>query len=76
VPGWRPCSEIVPIGGTFTYISTGLVLGGLLGYFAGTYVACMVYEAGNLCGLVGVFVTGPVGAVLGAFTDWWASRRG
>jgi hypothetical protein len=36
----------------------GFVLGGFLGYLLGVEVACGLLDAGNLCGLVGVFITG------------------
>jgi hypothetical protein len=44
----------------------GFFLGGFLGYMLGIYVACEIFEAGNLCGLVGVFITGPLGALGGS----------
>jgi hypothetical protein len=45
----------------------GAVLGGLAGYWAGVLVACFGFFGwlGNLCGLVGVFVTGPLGILVG-----------
>ncbi len=45
---------------------TGIVVCGFLGYWLGAYVACYwLYPGSNLCGLVGVFVTGPIGAIVG-----------
>jgi hypothetical protein len=58
-------------------VVAGLVMGGLLGYLAGAYLACEVfYRGSNLCGLVGVFVTGPFGSVAGGIAGWLLSRRG
>jgi hypothetical protein len=58
-------------------VVAGVVTGGPLGYLAGTYLACEVfYQGSNLCGLVGVFVTGPLGAVAGGIAGWLLSRRG
>jgi hypothetical protein len=51
-------------------ILVGLLVGGIAGYMLGYYFACEVFNAGNLCGLFGVFLTGPLGAVAGAFTGW------
>src|SRR2546423_100995 len=50
-------------------------LGGYLGYLAGVYLACLALKMGNLCGLVGVFVTGPIGSVGGGLAGWRLSRR-
>ena len=53
----------------------GAVVGGLIGYLAGVYVACVwLYAGSNLCGLVGVFVTGPIGLLAGAILAWVYSR--
>jgi hypothetical protein len=57
-------------------IFVGFVLGGFLGYMLGVYVACLIFEAGNLCGLVGVFITGPLGALGGSIAGGLLSRRG
>ena len=66
-PGLRTALSIV----------AGVVTGGLLGYVGGGYLACEVfYRGSNLCGLVGVFVTGPFGAVAGGIAGWLLSRRG
>jgi hypothetical protein len=59
------------------------VLPGLLGAFGGTiagfYVGlltCLLPQAGNQCGLVGVFITAPIGAVAGAIlVIGWYERR-
>jgi hypothetical protein len=53
----------------------GGVAGGLLGYMAGYYAACELFDGGNLCGLLGVFVTGPLGVVGGGIGGWSLSRR-
>lgn len=47
-------------------IGVGFLLGGVLGYYLGVVVACVVFDAGNLCGLLGVFITGPLGALSGS----------
>jgi hypothetical protein len=53
----------------------GAVFGGLAGYLAGVYVACFwLYPESNLCGLVGVIVTGPIGLLAGAILAWFYSR--
>jgi hypothetical protein len=56
-------------------VVAGVVTGGLLGFVAGTYLAYVFY-GGDLSGLVGVFVTGPFGAVAGGIGGWLLSRRG
>ncbi len=44
----------------------GFALGGfIVGYFAGVFYACSGENASNLCGLLGVFITGPIGGVVG-----------
>jgi uncharacterized protein YneF (UPF0154 family) len=47
----------------------------ILGYMAGMYLACTVFDAGNLCGLVGVFITGPLGLLAGVAAGIYVSRR-
>jgi hypothetical protein len=42
----------------------GFLVGGYLGYMIGAYLACTVFDAGNLCGLIGVFFTGPLGGIV------------
>ena len=40
--------------------------GGIIGYYAGVYASCLLLWPGlNLCGLPGVFLTGPLGLVIG-----------
>ncbi len=56
-------------------IILGVLAGGFLGYVAGYFVACEVFNAGNLCGLFGVFLTGPLGAIVGGVGGALASRR-
>jgi hypothetical protein len=49
----------------------GAVLGLLIGYFGGAFLACEVLmPQSNLCGLVGAFITGPIGLVAGAVMAW------
>jgi hypothetical protein len=50
-------------------------IGGFLGYMAGTYLACLVFDGGNLCGLWGIFITGPLGSVAGGVGGWLIFRR-
>lgn len=53
----------------------GGLIGGVVGYFIGAYVSCdWLYPSSNLCGIVGVFVTGPLGLVGGAVAGWLLSR--
>jgi hypothetical protein len=47
-------------------IAGGFLLGGILGYYLGVLAACVVFDAGNLCGLLAVFITGPLGALGGS----------
>jgi len=53
----------------------GALIGGMIGYFVGVYVACdWLYPTSNLCGIYGVFFTGPVGSVIGGVIGWMGSR--
>ncbi len=56
-------------------IIIGVLVGGFLGYMVGYYVACEVFNGGNLCGLFGVFITGPVGAIAGGVGGALVCRR-
>jgi hypothetical protein len=56
-------------------IVAGFLLGGFLGYMLGIFVACEIFDAGNLCGLVGVFITGPLGALSGSVVGGLLSQR-
>ncbi len=50
----------------FTFAVVGLFVGGFVGYMAGVLVFCMILGPDKpQCGLVAVFVTGPLGAVAG-----------
>jgi hypothetical protein len=60
---------------TGSAIVPGALLGAGAGYFVGAFLACSIFQAGNLCGLFGVFVTGPLGAVGGGIAGWLWSRR-
>ena len=51
------------------------LLGAFLGYYIGAYVACEVLKTGTLCGLVGVFITGPLGLIAGAIGGSLFARR-
>ena len=55
--------------------SVGALVGVGAGYMIGAFVACsLLYPDSNLCGLVGVFITGPLGLVGGAVAGWLLSR--
>jgi hypothetical protein len=55
----------------------GGLIGGVAGYLAGAHVSCdWLYPNSIMCGIAGVFVTGPVGVVGGAVAGRWLSRRG
>jgi hypothetical protein len=50
----------------------GSLLGAVIGYFAGAYLACtLLLPASNLCGLPGAIVGVPLGALGGG----WIARR-
>jgi hypothetical protein len=50
--------------------------GGLVaGYFVGVFYACSGENASNLCGLLGVFITGPIGCIAGVILGWRIVRR-
>jgi len=58
-----------------------MVVGGLVGlgvgYYFGATVACAwLIPTSNLCGIYGVFVTGPIGLVVGMICGWKIARRG
>lgn len=56
-------------------IVAGALAGGFGGYMLGVYLACVVFAGGNLCGLVGVFISGPLGLVGGGVVGGFAARR-
>ncbi len=56
-------------------IIAGVLVGAFLGYMAGYYVFCAALQLGNLCGLFGVFLTGPLGAIAGGVAGWWTVRQ-
>ena len=59
----------------FFKILGGALIGMVVGYFIGVYVACdWLYPTSNLCGIYGVFVTAPIGLVSGAVWGWVKSR--
>jgi hypothetical protein len=60
---------------TASAILIGAPLGGLLGYLLGVYLACGLFDLGNLCGLLGVFITGPLGVLGGGLAGWLIVRR-
>jgi hypothetical protein len=61
--------------GTALAVVVGVLAGGFLGYMAGVLVACVLFDAGNLCGLLGVFVTGPLGSIAGGIASGLFWRR-
>lgn len=50
---------------TFLTVVVMAVTGGIAGYLLGVGYACSSPNAGNLCGLLGAFVTGPIGFLAG-----------
>jgi hypothetical protein len=51
---------------------TGMVIA----YFAGVIVACdWLYPGSNLCGIYGVFLTAPIGLVIGLVVGRYLSKR-
>ena len=54
----------------------GGLIGLVVGYFVGVHVACdWLYPTSNLCGIYGVFLTGPIGLVGGVVGGWLISGR-
>jgi hypothetical protein len=64
--------------GWFIYllgIGVGALVGLVVGYSVGVALACYVLMPNsNLCGLVGVFITGPIGLVAGGLVAAWRMR--
>ena len=52
-----------------------MLAGGFIGYILGVEVACGVFDMGNLCGLVGIFITGPLGLIAGGVAGYLIVRR-
>jgi hypothetical protein len=56
-------------------IGIGAVFGSVVGYFVGVALGCYVLMPNsNLCGFVGVFITAPIGLVVGALVAAWRMR--
>lgn len=56
-------------------ILVGGLVGFVVGYFIGVFAGCdWLIPTSNLCGIYGVFLTGPVGLVCGAVGVWAMSR--
>lgn len=54
----------------------GSLIGLVAGYFIGVYIACdWLFPTSNLCGIYGVFITGPIGLLVGTIAGWKTSRR-
>jgi len=51
------------------------LVGGVAGLYGGIWVACVWFDWGNLCGLFGFFITGPIGFVIGGVMGWLVQRR-
>jgi hypothetical protein len=52
-------------------IAGGAFLGAVIGYCVGVGIACYVVRPhSNLCDLVGVFITAPLGLLGGALVAW------
>lgn len=49
----------------FLIVVASAFFGGIAGYFVGVGYACSSPNSSNLCGLLGVFITGPLGALAG-----------
>ena len=59
----------------FVMTLIGALIGGVLGYLIGVWVACeWAFPNSNLCGIYAVFLTGPIGSVVGAIVGWVRSR--
>ena len=64
-----------PVRRVFLVLLGGL-FGFIVGYFAGVKLACdWLIPTSNLCGIYGVFLTGPIGLVIGIVCAWVMSRR-
>ena len=51
------------------------LIGTVVEYFIGVHVACdWLYPTSNLCGIYGVFISGPIGLACGAVEGWILSR--
>ena len=63
-----------PVRRVFLVLLGGL-FGFVVGYFAGVELACdWLIPTSNLCGIYGVFLTGPIGWVIGITCAWVMSR--
>jgi hypothetical protein len=63
-------------GATGLLVLLGGLFGFIVGYFAGVELACdWLIPTSNLCGIYGVFLTGPIGLVIGSACAWMMSRR-
>jgi hypothetical protein len=59
----------------FAWILGGALAGLVVGYLLGAYIACTwLYPTSNLCGIYGVFLTGPIGLLLGGVCGWMKTR--
>ena len=57
------------------FILAGVIGGYAVGAPTGIFFACFVApEPTNLCGLVGTFITGPIGALVGTVAAFYFSR--
>jgi len=64
-----------PVRRVFLVLLGGL-FGFIVGYFVGLELACdWLIPTSNLCGIYGVFLTGPIGLVIGIACSWVMSPR-
>ena len=57
-------------------LMTAWTFGGfVVGYYVGVFYACSGENASNLCGLLGVFITGPIGSIAGLMLGWRMLHR-
>ncbi len=73
---WRQLGGI-PATGLPVFVGTGALALGGLGFAAGFFGPMFLAPEANQGPLLGIFITGPLGAVLGALAGWidWRKRR-
>ncbi len=73
---WRQLGDI-PATGMPVFVGMGALALGGLGFAAGFSGPMFLAPEANQGPLLGIFITGPLGAVLGAFAGWigWRKRR-
>jgi hypothetical protein len=70
--------ETIAEAGLPVFIGFGAVMLGGLGFFAGFFGPMIFAPGANQGPLLGIFITGPAGCLLGALAGWlyWLKRRG